>query len=126
MSLLEVRYEKDYDIHRNGDRTISALLGGDLPGFCVKQVRVVSLERDALLGNHWREYGEVYGVVGTAQVVLEDIDSKERSAYSLSTGDRLFIPPRIALRIKADRGTVIVACSSEMDRDGKTHKYLVD
>ncbi|MEK6858810.1 MAG: hypothetical protein AABX53_02780 [Nanoarchaeota archaeon] len=54
-------------------------------------------------------------MVGKATIVLEEVITKERGTYTLSTGDRLFVPKEVALRI-----------SAEMDREGKTHKYVVD
>lgn len=125
MSLSEVRYERRVDIHTNEDRTISTLLKGDIPGFSAEQVRIVQLQREASLGNHWREYVEVYGVVGKAKIVLEEVTTKKRSEYNLLTGDRLFVPAEVALRIDAKKETVIIACGAETDREGKTHKYIV-
>lgn len=126
MSLTNVRYEPRFDIHTNEDRTITSLFKGDISGFDAAQVRVVQLQREAVLGNHWREYAELYGVIGEAQFVLEDIDTKEQRTYTLSTGDRLFVPARVALRVGAKRGAAIIACGAEIDREGKTHKYLVN
>ncbi len=59
MSFLDVRYEQGFDVHTNEERTISALLKGDIPEFRAEQVRIVHVQRAATLGNHWREYAEV-------------------------------------------------------------------
>ncbi len=125
MGIDQVIYQRGYDSHENNDRTIATLVNGDIDGFSPEQVRVTKFNRNTSLGNHWREYPELYGVIGQAKVTLEDIDTKERRNYDLKTGDRLLVPSRVALKIEASEGTVIITCCPKAARDEKTHKYEI-
>lgn len=125
MVLEMVVYEPRCDIHTTPERDIATMFKNDIVEFSPQHIRVVHLKQDAVLGNHWRDYSELYAVVGKALFVLEDIDTKEKKEYCLETGDRLLVPPRVALRVSAPASTVIIACSSDVDRERKTHKYIV-
>lgn len=125
MSIERAVYEKNHDSHANSDRIITTVINGDIEGFASEHVRAVRFERETDAGNHWREYSELYGIIGRATFFLEDIDSKERREYNMTTGDRLFVPERVALRIHAEAGTVIVTCSQKADRNSGTHEYIV-
>ena len=125
MSIERAVYEKNHDSHANSDRTIATVINGDIEGFASEHVRAVRFERETDAGNHWREYSELYGIIGKARFFLEDIDSKERREHTMETGDRLFVPERVALRIHAEAGTVIVTCSQKADRNSGTHAYIV-
>ncbi len=122
MAIERVIYQNGFDSHTNEDRTIITLIN-EKQSFSPEQIRVVLLKKSSELGNHWREYPEVYGAIGKVVFSLEDIDTKATKEHTLMTGDRIFIPPRVALKIKAEKGTVIVICSPKCKRDEGTHKY---
>lgn len=126
MAIEKVKSLSSSDYHITQDRTIVNLLGDDSEGYNFERTRVTRFERNAELGNHWREYPEIYGVIGKATFTLEDIGTKEREVCSLETGDRIFIPPKVALKIQAKKGTVITSCSPKVDRDDATHKYIIE
>ena len=126
MGIDEVVYEENYDSHSNSDRIIATLVNGETNGFLVGQVRMAQFKQDAVIGGHYREYPEIYGVIGNATFTLEDIKTKERRDYELKTGDRLSVPPLVALKIKAVSGTLVVACSPKADRELKSHKYQIN
>lgn len=125
MTLDEVKYQKGFDSHTNDNRTVISLLE-DSPEWLPQQVKVAKLERDAEVSNHWREFAELYGIIGEARFLLEDIETKKRQTYLLTTGDRLLVPARIALQIKAPTGAIIIACCAERDDGTKSHKYVFD
>ena len=122
-----VRYavhRKSFDSHTNDVRTIVGLLSP--PGqnqISIEQFRVALVHEKSQLGNHYRDYGEIYGIIGEADFLLEDIETKERTVYPIKTGDQLYVPKGTALRITADKGTVIICCSEKHDRETGTHKY---
>ncbi len=125
MALEDVKYQPNFDIHTTFDRTITTLTNGDIENFLSENVRIVQFKVDTVLGNHWREYPELYGIIGNALFILEDIETKKRENYEIKTGDRLYIPPRIALKVRAQKDIVIIVCSPKTNRDEKTHKYEV-
>lgn len=126
MGLKHVIFEKGHDIHETESRKIMTIVNGDIPNYTPAQIRLVEIKDSrAVLGNHWRDYGEVYAVVGKATITLEDIETKEQCVYELETSDRLFVPPQIGLRLTATKGTVIVVCAQKAIRDDQTHKYVL-
>jgi quercetin dioxygenase-like cupin family protein len=125
MAIEKVIYQKKFDSHENDDRLIATLVNGDILGFVSEQVRVTRFKRDTVLGHHWREYPELYGVLGQANFTLEDIDTRQRAEYELNTGDRLFIPPRVALKTRATEGTTVFVCAPKSNRNEGTHKYNI-
>lgn len=126
MAIENVNYRESLDTHSNEKRTIAALLDPISKNpISVEQVRVVNVHQDSTLGNHWREYGEIYGVVGNAHFTLEDIGSKERRNYRVKTGDTLYVPRGIALKVKAPAGSIVICCSEKNEREKGTHKYEV-
>ena len=127
MAIEKVSYLENFDSHSNNKRTIVGLLksASESP-ISVEQVRVVSVHEESILSNHWREYGEIYGVIGEAEFTLEDIKTKKRETYKMKTGDNLYIPKEVALKVKAPSGTVIICCSEKNERENGTHKYEIE
>jgi len=125
MAIENVIYQPQFDSHINDDRVIITLVNGAVPGFGSEHVRAIKFKRNTKLGNHWREYPEIYGIIGKAVFTLEDIETKEQIKYNLVTGDRLLIPPCVALKVEASAGTIVLTCSQQSDRYQKTHKYDV-
>lgn len=124
MSIEKAVYEKKFDLHVNDQRTIAGFLKPHSESSIrIEQVRAAKVHKESKLGNHWREYGEIYGVLGNAKFILEDIKTKKRKEYSLKTGDTLYIPREVAIRIIANTGTVIICCSEKHEREEGTHKY---
>ncbi len=126
MAIERVRYESHFDSSVNADRSIITLLKGSSADFSCGLVRAVRVEKEATLGNHWRDYDELLGLIGYAKVTLMDIDSGEKKEYQMITGSRLFIPARVALRIDASAGSVILSCAPEVDREKQTHSYVIN
>jgi len=124
MGLDSVVHTKNFDFNKNPSRVIVGILPPPNDNAInIEQVRVALITEETNNGNHWREYKERYGIIGNAEFTLKDIDSGEQKDYEMVTGDTLDIPPRIALRIKAEVGSVIICVSESYDRDKGTHKY---
>lgn len=124
MGIENVIFTKSFDLHTNEKRTITNVFkpGEEIP-IKIEQVRLFKIYNESFLGNHWREYGEIYSVIGESEFFLEDIHSKERKSYLLNTGDRLYIPKEVALKFKSTPGTFVVCCSERNEREKGTHKY---
>ncbi len=43
----------------------------------------------------------------------------------MMTGDRLLVPSRVALKVDAHQGTIILTCSKQNNRNEKTHNYPI-
>src|SRR3989344_6272316 len=114
MAIENVIYQPNFDYHENPERIIATLVNGDIPGFSSEHIKLAKFNKSTELANHWREYSELYGVIGKASFTLEDIETKDRRLYPLKTGDRLLVPPRVALKIEAQEGTIIIACSEKL------------
>ena len=138
MSIEDVVFETggQRDVHVDGERgrVVVGLMNEPFEETIEspEQFRVIYVTRRGELGNHWREYGEKYALAaGSAKFLLKDIDTNQRADYTMNRGDRLYIPPRIALKVKAQRGTIIMCAAGSYDagRLGKegvksqTHKY---
>lgn len=124
MSLEDVVHTKNFDINKSPSRIIIGILPPPNESqINVEQVRVVLITKEGDIGNHWREYKERYGVIGIAEFTLKDIDSGEQKKYEMNTGETLDIPPRIALKINAKVGSVIICLSESYNREKGTHKY---
>ncbi|MEK6925718.1 MAG: hypothetical protein AABW50_00405 [Nanoarchaeota archaeon] len=124
MALDKVIHTQNFDSNKNPSRVIVGVLPPPHENLInVEQVRVALIAKESEMGNHWRDYKERYGVIGEAEFTLKDINSGEQRKYEMNTGDTLDIPPKIALRIKAKVGSVIICLSESYDRDKGTHKY---
>jgi len=126
--LTEVVHTKNLDSNENEQRTIVSLLKspGQNEFGLVEQVRTTLVKKEEWVGNHWREYGEIYGVITGKEATifeLKDIDNEEQRTLEMTTGDRLYVPTKIALRIKAKPNTVIICLSENYGREEGTHKY---
>jgi hypothetical protein len=123
MAIENVVYVKIGDLNsKEGFRRITTVMNGSNE-FEIGDIRLVQADNDVPLGGHWREYPEVWGFLGKATITLEDIDTKERKVYQAEDGTRIFIPPRVASKIEAYKGTSIVTCSPKSDRERQTHRY---
>lgn len=122
MAIKDVVYLKNGDFDQNPQRRITTIIR-EVKEFLVEDVRLLVIDLNCELGGHWREYPEVWGFLGEATIILEDIDTKERIQYPVDNGSRLFIPSRVASKVYAKAGTSIVTCSPKADRVKETHKY---
>lgn len=122
MVIEKVIFVKNADLNVNENRRITSVMNGKNE-FDVEYVRLIVADKTGIVGGHWREYPEVWGFLGEAIVTLEDIDTKERREYKAVDGARLFIPARVASKAEAVKGTAIVTCSPNADREKQTHKY---
>lgn len=121
MAIENVILYSDLDRHENEDRIIVG--SRDKSSINWDRLRIVKVKRACYLGGHWREYPEQYAIIGEALFFLEDIHTNERRQYSLKSGQSLFVPPEVALKIRAFEGTIITVCFPNADLEKQSHKY---
>jgi len=122
MAIEKVVYLEKGDLSVNQSRRITTIINGTNE-FDTTDVRLIVVDATGELGGHYREYPEVWGFLGVANVTLEDIKTKERRIYKATDGTRIFIPAMVASKVEAEKGTAIVTCSPRSDREKQTHKY---
>lgn len=119
-------YVKNGDLNINSRRRASTIMNGLSNEFEPSEVRILMIDETGTFGGHWREYDEVWGFLGDAKVILEDIKTKERKTYEAINGTRMFIPSGVASKVEAIKGTVIVTCAPySANREKQTHKYEI-
>ena len=101
--------------HSDERRDLSILFNGD---FNAKQIKLIKVKKDSILGNHYHEYREMFYILkGQAKYFLEDIDLDHIATTSfydrekeltLKQGDLLIIQPRIAHKAMFHKGTITI------------------
>ena|SRR3989344_3111447 len=120
------RQKGDLNIKLN-ERRVSTVMDGKNNEFHPSEIRLLVVDQTGSFGQHYREYDEVWGFLGEAEIILEDVKTKERITYSAENGTRIFIPCMVASRVNAKKGTCIVTCAPESaDREKQTHKYEIN
>lgn len=105
------RLDKVRVAHEDDRRSISAIFNGD---FIARQVKVLRIKQQAVLGGHYHDYREMFYVLeGQAVYTLEDIAIKEQQTLTLRKGDRLIIQPCVAHRAEMGEGTVMLEATEE-------------
>src|SRR3989344_9056303 len=104
MAIEKVVYILNGDLNVNSKRRASTIMNGMGNEFEPGEVRLLMIDETSVFGGHWRDYPEVWGFLGEAVVILEDIDTKERRTYKAGNGTRLFIPSRVASKVEATAG----------------------
>ena len=64
----------------------------------IRYLAFIELRKDTVRGNHYHEAKNevIYVIQGEIQLAVEDIVTKERASFCLSTGDLAILPVRIA------------------------------
>jgi cupin superfamily acireductone dioxygenase involved in methionine salvage len=87
-------------------RDLTSLFNG---GFQAKQIKIIKVKRDSILGNHYHNYREMFYVLkGQAYYTLENIETKEHKGMFLDIGDRLIIDSKIAHKAFLKTGTITI------------------
>ncbi len=97
--------------HEDERRAITAAFNGD---FVAKQVKILEIKKDSILGNHYHDYRELFYILeGLAIYQLENIVTHEVCSLTLWPGDRLIIEPKVAHRVEMAEGTLTVEATEE-------------
>lgn len=92
--------------HEDNRRSLMPIYNGD---FTAKQLKILRIKEDSVLGNHYHNYSECFYVFsGSPIFILEDIKSGRRVRLPLDEGDRLIIQPKVAHKVIAQKGTIMI------------------
>jgi quercetin dioxygenase-like cupin family protein len=111
--------------HSDERRDLSILFNGD---FNAKQIKIIKVKKDSILGNHYHEYREMFYVLkGQALYDLENVDTKDTDWVMLYAGDRMIIDKHIAHKAKFVEGTITIESteSEYISPEFNDHKYEV-
>jgi mannose-6-phosphate isomerase-like protein (cupin superfamily) len=99
------------DRHEDGRRLLTAVFNGD---FTARQVKVLEVKADAVLGEHYHDYDEMFYLLkGQAVIEVENVETKDRGGYQLSAGDRIFFPKKVAHRLWVKADSVLIGCTDQ-------------
>jgi mannose-6-phosphate isomerase-like protein (cupin superfamily) len=109
--------------HEDNRRALFTAFNGE---FSARQVKFVDLHRDAVLGGHFHNYGELfYMLEGEGEFTLLDRDSGETETYKLERHGSLIIPSRIPHKALVSKGSILVGATEEpyISASHNDHKY---
>jgi len=112
--------------HEDECRFLSAIFNGD---FIAKQIKIIRIKQDSLLGNHYHDYFETFFLLhGEAEYTFEDIFTKEKEKHHIKAGDRITIKPKIAHKALLKAGTVMIEGTGEqyVSAEVNDHPYTVE
>jgi len=110
--------------HEDERRELLAIFNGD---FTAKQVKVIEVKKDCILGNHYHPYSELFYVfTGEADYTLVLIKTGERRVVKLKRGDRLVIGPEIAHRAEMAKGTIMIEATAEPYTPESSVRYEIN
>ena len=100
--------------HEDERRSITSIFNGE---FTAKQIKLVQIKEDSILGNHYHNYAEIfYMLEGEGEYILKDLNTKETTKIQMKKGDKLRINPRVVHKAKLKKGTVLI--------EGTEKKYI--
>lgn len=98
-------------VHEDERRSLTAMFNGD---FTAKQIKIIKVKKDSVLGNHYHNYRECFYVLkGRAVYTLEDVRTKEQEEVVLLERDRLIIDSKIAHKAFLAKDTVMLEGTEE-------------
>jgi len=112
--------------HEDKRRSLSAMFNND---FTARQIKIIRVKEDSILGNHYHNYRETFYVLeGEANYTVEDVDTRQRARVILRKGDRMTIDPRIAHKALIRAGTIMIEGTEKpyISQDINDQRYLVE
>jgi len=121
---MDVTFSQVEVAHEDKRRKLSAIFNGD---FTAKQVKVIEVKKDSILGNHYHPYSELFYVFkGQANYTLVSIKKGERQIVKLKTGDRLIIGPEVAHKVDMRKGTVMIEATEKPYMPESSVRYEIN
>jgi quercetin dioxygenase-like cupin family protein len=106
-----VLHQKISPVHEDERRSLIEVFNGI---FTSKQVKVLKVKQDSVLGNHYHPYRQFfYMMKGNADYSFVNIESKERQDIKVEEGDLVIIDRRIAHRAFQKSGNIMVEGNEE-------------
>ena len=93
-------------VHEDDRRALIEVFNGD---FAARQLKVLRIKQDAVLGNHYHPYRQFfYFLKGSARYTFLNVKTGEREEIEAQEGDFIIIDPGIAHKAQQKGGNVMV------------------
>lgn len=106
-------------------RKILEIINGQL---AVKNLKVLYVKSNEVLGNHWHPYAEVMFILkGKANYKMMNVDTREIEDFNLEEGDVIFRTARIVHGGRFEKGSIIIdgACEVYINSDFNDIKEVI-
>lgn len=121
-----VTHKKISPVHEDERRSLIELFSGT---FTAKQVKVLKIKQDSVLGNHYHPYRQFfYMFKGSADYVFLNIETKEREDLKVEEGDLIMIDKEIAHRALQKAGNMMIEGNEEAYTSPEVDdlKYIIE
>jgi mannose-6-phosphate isomerase-like protein (cupin superfamily) len=87
-----------------------------LSGVLIKNIKVLHLNRDSVLGNHFSLTATEYFYIakGYATLTLVNITTGDKQIVELKEGDAIVIPPQIAHSFEMKEGSILIEAMNKI------------
>lgn len=99
-------YRKIDPVHEDNRRSLTEVYSGE---FTARQIKVLKIKEDSILGNHYHPYGQFfYMLTGEADYTFVNIETGENQNIKMVGGDFIRIEKNIAHKSVMKAGNVMV------------------
>src|SRR3989344_915478 len=106
-----VYHTKIVPVHEDNRRALIEIFNGQ---FTAKQVKMLKIKEDSVLGNHYHPYRQFfYMLKGNADYSFVDIKTKEGHSMNVEEGDMIIIDREIAHKAFQKAGNVMIEGNEE-------------
>ncbi len=106
-----VYHAKIVPIHEDNRRALIEIFNGE---FIAKQVKILHIKSDAVLGNHYHPYRQFFYMLrGNADYTFVNIKNNEREEIKVREGDFIIIDKEIAHRALQKAGNIMIEGNEE-------------
>jgi mannose-6-phosphate isomerase-like protein (cupin superfamily) len=97
-----VKFEHIGIAHEDSRRALIEVVSGD---FVAKQIKIIKVNSDSVLGNHYHPYRQFFYLMkGEADYTFVNVDTNERTKIKMRGGDKITIAKRIAHKALMKKG----------------------
>jgi len=108
---IKIHHKKINPVHEDERRALIEVFNGE---FTAKQLKVLKIKKDAILGNHYHPYRQFfYMQKGRADYTFEDIKTKKKTEIPVEEGDMIIIEKNIAHKALQKAGNIMVEGNEE-------------
>ncbi len=98
-------------VHEDNRRALIEIFNG---GFTAKQVKLLKIKEDAVLGNHYHPYRQFFYLMkGDADYTFVNISTGERIDKKVQEGDMIIIDRNIAHKALQKAGNIMIEGNEE-------------
>ena len=99
-------YRKIVPVHEDNRRALIEVYSGE---FTARQIKVLKIKEDSILGNHYHPYGQFfYMLTGEADYTFVNIETGEKQKIKMVGGDFIRIEKNIAHKSVMKAGNTMV------------------